>query len=148
MRKRRKWVENAAMWAIGLLAYLTAFPSAIYVHENARQWEALAVFVSLGLGVLPVLWYWRVLHLVLSLVSFAGIAIATAVLTAPILAWPSWHGLALLLGAAGIWTPASVVLFMVAGALARWRPYLGLFQRAIYLGTICWLGVVLIPLVR
>ena len=88
------------------------------------------------------------LHLVLALVSFVTIVIATGVLTAPILAWPFWHGSAPLLAVAGIWTPVSVVLFIVAGGLARWRPYLGLFQRAIYLGTICWLGAVLIPLVR
>lgn len=59
MSKRRKGAEGAAMWAIGLLAYFTTFPAAVYVHENARVWEGPAVFVSFGLGVLPVLWYWR-----------------------------------------------------------------------------------------
>lgn len=59
MRKRRKWAEGAAMWAIGLLAYVTTFPAAVYVHENVRVWEGPAVFVSFVLGVLPILWYWR-----------------------------------------------------------------------------------------
>ncbi len=59
MRKRHKWVEKLATYAIGLLAYLTGFPSAVYVHEHARQWEAAAVLISLGLGILPGLWYWR-----------------------------------------------------------------------------------------
>lgn len=59
VRKQRKRVENAAIFAIGLLAFITAFPSTVYVHENAHQWEAPAVLVSLGLGVLPILWYWR-----------------------------------------------------------------------------------------
>jgi uncharacterized membrane protein len=89
-----------------------------------------------------------VLHFVLALVSFVTIALATGVLSAPILGWSSWHGLAPLLVIAGIWTPVSVVLFIVEGGLARLRPYLGLFQRAIYLGTICWLGAAPIPLVR
>ncbi len=90
------------------------------------------------------------LHLVLALVSFTTIALAAGALTAPILAWPSWHGSAPLLIISGIWTPVSVVLFIfiLAGGLAPWRPYLGLFQRAIYLGTICWLGAVLIPVAR
>lgn len=59
MRKRREWRENVAIGAIVVLAVLIGFPTAIYVHENARQWEALAVFISLGLGALPVLWYWQ-----------------------------------------------------------------------------------------
>src|SRR6185437_15214203 len=58
-RKRPEWVKNIAMLGIGILVYLVAFPAAIYMHENAPQWEALAVFVSLGLGLLPVFWYWR-----------------------------------------------------------------------------------------
>src|SRR6185437_7911121 len=58
-RKRPEWVKNIAMLGIGILVYLVAFPAAIYMHENAPQWEALAVFVSLGLGTLPALWYWR-----------------------------------------------------------------------------------------
>ena len=63
MREKSKWqgcAENVAMLGVGTLVYLVAFPAAIYMHENAPQWEALAVFVSLGLGILPALWYWRV----------------------------------------------------------------------------------------
>lgn len=65
MRQRRKrpaWVENVAMFCVATLVYFIAFPAAIYMHENAPKWEALAVFVSLGLGLLPVLWYWRFRH--------------------------------------------------------------------------------------
>ena len=58
-RKRPEWVENVAMFGIAMLVFIIAFPTAGYVHVNAPQWEALAVFVSLGLGLLPVLWYWR-----------------------------------------------------------------------------------------
>jgi hypothetical protein len=89
-----------------------------------------------------------VLHSVLALVSFTTIALAAGVLTAPILGWPAWHGVTLLLIITGIWTPIAVVLFFAAFGIAQWRPFLGLFQRAIYLGTICWLGAVLIPLAR
>jgi hypothetical protein len=60
MRKRRKWVENMAIGAIAVLAGVIAFPAGIYLDENAPQWEAPAVFISLGLSVLPVLWYWRI----------------------------------------------------------------------------------------
>lgn len=62
MREKSKWqgcAENVAMLGVGTLVYLVAFPAAIYMHENAPQWEALAVFASLGLGLLPVIWYWR-----------------------------------------------------------------------------------------
>lgn len=59
MRPRRGWVETAAMFAIGFLAFVTALPAAIYVHESARQWEVPAIFASLALGLLPALWYWR-----------------------------------------------------------------------------------------
>src|SRR6185437_10569811 len=58
-RKRPEWVENIAVYAVAVLALVIALPMAIYVHEDAPQWEALAVFVSLGLGLLPVFWYWR-----------------------------------------------------------------------------------------
>lgn len=63
MRAKSKWqgcVENIAMFGIAMLVFIVAFPAPAYVHENARQWETLAVFVSLGLGILPALWYWRV----------------------------------------------------------------------------------------
>lgn len=90
----------------------------------------------------------QVMHWALAVVSFATIALATGLLTAPISAWPAWGGPALVLAIAGIWTPISVVLFFAAFGVASWRPFIGLFQRAIYLGTLCWLGAVLIPLAR
>lgn len=59
MRKRGKWAENVATFGIVVLVIVVAFPAAVYVHENALQWEAAAIFVSLGLGLAPALWYLR-----------------------------------------------------------------------------------------
>jgi hypothetical protein len=53
-------VVNIAMFGIAMLVFIVAFPAAACVHVNAPQWETLAVFVSLGLSILPALWYWRV----------------------------------------------------------------------------------------
>jgi hypothetical protein len=47
------------VFGIAMLVFIVAFPAAVYVHENGHQFEALAVFLSLGLGILPGLWYWR-----------------------------------------------------------------------------------------
>ena len=63
MREEGRWhgcVENIAMFGIAMLVFIVAFPVVAYVHEDAHQLEALAVFISLGLGILPALWYWRV----------------------------------------------------------------------------------------
>lgn len=63
MREESKWhgcMENIAVFGIAMLVFIVTFPIVAYVHENAYQWEAFAVFVSLVLGILPALWYWRV----------------------------------------------------------------------------------------
>lgn len=88
------------------------------------------------------------IHTLLALISFSAIALVTGTLTWPILMLPTWHGPGILLLIAGIWTPVSVIIFFIvmAGGIAQWRPYFGLIQRSIYLGTICWLGAVLIPM--
>jgi len=57
--KQPKWVENVAFFGIAMLIFIVASLAVGYVHINAPMWEAPAIFVSLGLGLLPVLWYWR-----------------------------------------------------------------------------------------
>lgn len=42
-----------------MLIFVPTFLAAASVHEHARQWEAPAVFVSLGLGLIPAIWYLR-----------------------------------------------------------------------------------------
>jgi hypothetical protein len=59
MRQRRKWVDNLGIFGIGVFVVVMAFPAVIYVHENASQWEPLAIFVSFGLGLMPAIWYFR-----------------------------------------------------------------------------------------
>lgn len=58
-RKRGEWRENVSILGVVLLGSLVGFPAAIFIHANARQWEAPAIFASLGLGVLSGIWYWR-----------------------------------------------------------------------------------------
>ena len=58
-RKQREWIEDVALFAIAAVAFTITFPAVVYVHENAPAWEAPLIFVSLGLGVLPALWFWR-----------------------------------------------------------------------------------------
>ncbi|HEX9057194.1 MAG TPA: hypothetical protein VF818_06625, partial [Ktedonobacterales bacterium] len=52
-------MKSLAEFGILMLTMSTAFAAAVYVHEHVRQWEASAVFVSLGLGILPATWYVR-----------------------------------------------------------------------------------------
>ncbi len=52
-------MKSLAEFGILMLTMSMAFMAAVYVHEHVRQWEAPAVFVSLGLGMLPAVWYFR-----------------------------------------------------------------------------------------
>lgn len=58
-RKGRGCIEDIAAYAVAMLAIVIGLPAAVYIHVNAPQWEGPAVFTSLGLGILPALWYWR-----------------------------------------------------------------------------------------
>ena len=89
-----------------------------------------------------------VIHQLLALVSFGSIAIVTISLTAPLVAWSAWSGLAPPLIAAAFITLVAVALFFAAGFLPRLRPYFGLVQRAVYVGIILWQVAVLLPLAR
>ncbi len=60
MRKRSEWVESAVTIGVVIYACLIGVLLVAYIRGNFPQWEAPAVFVSLGLSVLPALWYWRV----------------------------------------------------------------------------------------
>lgn len=50
--------------------------------------------------------------------------------------------------AAGILALAAVVVFFVAGAMSRPLTFMGLAQRAIYVGIVLWQAAALIPLAR
>jgi peptidoglycan/LPS O-acetylase OafA/YrhL len=60
MRRRRERLEDLKMWACIIPACTIGGLSALYLHESFPQWEAPAVFISLGLGILAAFWYWRV----------------------------------------------------------------------------------------
>lgn len=59
MRRRSLVVEHLSAIGIAMLIFIPTFLVAAYVHENASQWEPLAIFVSLGLGLVPAVWYFR-----------------------------------------------------------------------------------------
>jgi hypothetical protein len=87
-------------------------------------------------------------HDLLAVLSFGAIAIVVMTLTGPLIAWSAWRGSAPWLIVTAIYTPLAVIMFPVSAIVAPLRPYFGLFQRAIYVGIICWQALVLIPLAR
>jgi hypothetical protein len=45
--------EDLCILGVGLAGIATALPAALCIHETARPWEAAAIFLSLGLGLVP-----------------------------------------------------------------------------------------------
>jgi hypothetical protein len=86
------------------------------------------------------------LHAGLALLGYVTFTLAAFSLTASIVDWRAWHGPAALLALAEFWAVVAIILFGRAGVVASWRPYLGLFQRAAYLGMLSWLAAALLPL--
>lgn len=88
------------------------------------------------------------IHIILAAVAFTTIAIAVGILTTPLLSSPLWNGLREYLSLTVYVTIISAILFLLTRSLPILRRFTGLIERGIYLGALCWLGLVIIPLIR
>ncbi len=89
------------------------------------------------------------IHILLAAITFTSIAVAVGVLTGPISRAARWSDLSLWLTIVDYMTIIAALLFiLVRRALpVLWR-IAGLLERGIYLGALCWLGLVIIPLIH
>ncbi len=89
------------------------------------------------------------MHILLAAITFASIAVAVGVLTRPVGAAARWSDLSVFLTIADFVTIISAVLFiLVRRAFPLLWQIAGLLERGIYLGALCWLGLVIIPLIH
>jgi len=88
------------------------------------------------------------MHIILAAVAFTSIAIAVGMLTASLLSSALWNELGVFLTVAADLTIISAILFIVVSLIPALRRFIGLVERGIYLGALCWLGLVIIPLIR
>jgi len=88
------------------------------------------------------------IHIILAAVAFTTIAIAVGMLTASLVALPFWNELRVFLSLAEYLTIISAILFLLIILLSSLRRFTGLIERGIYLGALCWLGLVIIPLIH
>jgi hypothetical protein len=88
------------------------------------------------------------IHILLAAVAFTTIAVAVGMDTASLLLSPLWNGLSVFLSLAEYLTIISALLFLLVSLLPVLRPFTGLIERGIYLGALCWLALVIIPLIR
>ena len=89
-----------------------------------------------------------ILHIILAAVAFTTIAIAVGMLTAPLLSSPLWNALRDYLSLTVYVTIISAILFLLIRSLPILQRFTGLIERGIYLGALCWLGLVIIPLIH
>lgn len=86
------------------------------------------------------------LHILLAAIAFTTIAVAVGILTPSLLASPLWKDLSVFLSLAEYLTILSALLFLLISLLPVLRPFYGLIERGIYVGALCWLALVIIPL--
>lgn len=88
------------------------------------------------------------LHVILAAIAFTTIAVAVGMLTTPILSSSRWSALSLFLSLAEYVTIISALIFILVSLLPALQRFTGLVERGIYLGSLCWLVLVIIPLIR
>lgn len=81
-------------------------------------------------------------------VAFTAIAIAVGLLTGSLVTLTLWNELRVVLLIAEYLTIISAILFLFISLLSSLRRFTGLFERGIYLGALCWLGLTIIPLIH
>ncbi len=86
------------------------------------------------------------IHFVLATATFAGIAGAAVLLTPHLVRYDPWVDFVGPLYAAMQLTVASAVVLALVFKLPRAQPILGLIERGVYLGTLLWLGTLLLSL--
>ena len=86
------------------------------------------------------------MHILLAAVAFTTVAVATGILTPSLLSSSLWKDLSVFLSVAEYLTLLSALLFLLVSLLPVLRPFYGLIERGIYVGALCWLALVIIPL--
>ena len=87
-------------------------------------------------------------HWLLAIVAFTAIAVAVGTITPRIVSSVLWHQLQLFLFLADYVTIISALLFIAVRLMPVLRRLTGLIERGIYLGSLCWLGLMIIPLIH
>lgn len=100
MRRKHGWVNGLTGYAVGVFICATTFPAAFYLHVNARQWEAPAIFISLGLGLIPAIWYFRTKRYGWLVGTSSGLLLGFSMMCAILHGWES-QVVALVMASAG-----------------------------------------------
>ncbi len=85
-------------------------------------------------------------HMILAMFTFTGIAVAAWILTGPMVQAMGWEEIAGILSAASIITYLSAIGVIMVSLLRSLRSIFGLVERCIYVGTIFWLGTIFIKM--
>ena len=86
-------------------------------------------------------------HVVLATLTFAGIAVASGVLTGSLTRMPQWSHASMVLQIASWLTEAAAVAIVIVFVIRPLQRVVGLVERLIYAGTLLWLGTLLSGLV-
>jgi hypothetical protein len=86
------------------------------------------------------------IHVVLAVLSFAGIGLATVILTPSLKNLITISKLGLVLQVAALLTCISAFVSPILFVIRPLKPFIGLLERFIYLGTLLWLGIVFMQL--
>jgi len=88
------------------------------------------------------------IHIILAAVAFTTITIAVAMLTGSLIMSSLWNELQVFILIAEYLTIISAVLFLLVSLLSPLRLFTGLIERGIYVGALCWFGLIIIPLIH
>jgi hypothetical protein len=88
------------------------------------------------------------IHVFLAALTFTGIAIAAGNLTQLLIRVVTWGSWGWELQAAAFLTEGAAVAFFLVFKFRPFRKITGLIERCIYLGTLLWLGIVFMQLLR
>jgi hypothetical protein len=88
------------------------------------------------------------IHVILAAFTFTGIAIAAGILTPSLVSLATWSEVGAELHAAALMTGIAAIAFVIAYSFRPFRQIAGLIERGIYTGTILWLGIVYVQMLR
>ena len=88
------------------------------------------------------------IHIILAIFTFTGIAMAAGILTPSLISLATWSKFGLELHVAALLTYVAAIAFLIVFVVRLFQPIVGLIERCIYLGTLLWLGIVFVQLLR
>jgi hypothetical protein len=88
------------------------------------------------------------IHAILATLTFAGIAFAAGILTPALTSLAGWSNIGSELRAAALLTDVAAIVFIIVLAVHTFQQIVGLIERFLYLGTLLWLGIIFVHLLR